>query len=268
MEAVKNQIEISIQSNLSRSLADLDSQIHNLQEDGGSNDSSLNSHRNQLQLLEQNLANANDRLQGMVKIPSNVRFLDVDAIAEELQSTISKLVKGIEVHQSELQLDQVNVERKQRSMEKYLARKAVLIQKKETALSHIRDLGVLPDEAFEKYKNTDGKILLQKLHKVNEILKKFSHVNKKAFEQYANFTKQREQLQDRKEELDTSAKSIEKLINTLDQRKNEAIDKTFEQVALFFKEVWNRLVPDGDGEMVMIRKSEDMKVRLVFLIND
>jgi structural maintenance of chromosome 3 (chondroitin sulfate proteoglycan 6) len=107
--------------------------------------------------------------------------------------------------------------------------------------------------------------LLAKLHDVNESLKKYSHVNKKAFEQYGNFTKQREQLQDRKAELDSSAKvksisnlkSIEALITTLDQRKNEAIDRTFSQVAEHFKEVWQRLVPTGDGELVMVSANED-----------
>ncbi|KAJ3337112.1 Structural maintenance of chromosomes protein 3, partial [Kappamyces sp. JEL0680] len=138
-------------------------------------------------------------------------------------------------------------------MDKFLARKSVLVQKKETALGHIRDLGVLPDEAFEKYSETEGKQLLAKLHKVNETLKKYSH----AFEQYGNFTKQREQLQDRKAELDTSARSIEKLITTLDQRKNEAIDTTFEQVASFFKQVWKHLVPEGEGELVIVQRSDD-----------
>jgi structural maintenance of chromosome 3 (chondroitin sulfate proteoglycan 6) len=126
--------------------------------------------------------------------------------SEELNESIAQIKARLEKTSIEQQKDETGVEKKQQSMEKFLARKAVLVQKKETALGHIRDLGVLPDEAFEKYSDVDGKQLLAKLHKVNEILKKYSHVNKKAFEQYGSFTKQREQLQDRKEELDTSAK--------------------------------------------------------------
>ena len=60
--------------------------------------------------------------------------------------------------------------------------------------------------------------LVKKLHTVNEGLKKFAHVNKKAFEQYNNFTKQRDQLIQRREDLDKSAKSIEELVEVLDQR--------------------------------------------------
>jgi structural maintenance of chromosome 3 (chondroitin sulfate proteoglycan 6) len=43
------------------------------------------------------------------------------------------------------------------------------------------------------------------LHETNDDLKKYSHVNKKAYEQYSNFTKQRDVLNQRKNELDKSA---------------------------------------------------------------
>jgi structural maintenance of chromosome 3 (chondroitin sulfate proteoglycan 6) len=90
-------------------------------------------------------------------------------------------------------------------MDKFLTKKALLVQKKEAAVRHIRDLGVLPEEAFEKYQDFEMKNILRSLHQVNETLKKYEHVNKKAFEQYSNFTKQREQLEHRKEELNQSA---------------------------------------------------------------
>jgi structural maintenance of chromosome 3 (chondroitin sulfate proteoglycan 6) len=41
------------------------------------------------------------------------------------------------------------------------------------------------------------------LHKCNEELKKYSHVNKKALDQYVNFTEQREELHKRQAELDS-----------------------------------------------------------------
>lgn len=46
------------------------------------------------------------------------------------------------------------------------------------------------------------KELQKMLHKCNEQLQQFSHVNKKALDQYMNFTEQREQLQKRRAELD------------------------------------------------------------------
>ena len=100
--------------------------------------------------------------------------------------------------------------------------------------------------------------MAKKLHKVNEALREFLHVNKKAFEQYNNFTKQRDQLLQRREDLDTSAQSIEELVEVLDQRKDEAIERTFKQVAKNFEEVFEKLVPAGRGRLIIQRKIDQV----------
>ena len=101
---------------------------------------------------------------------------------------------------------------------------------------------------------------MKKLHAVNEGLKKFKNINKKAFEQYNNFTKQRDQLLQRGEDLDASASSIEQLVEVLDQRKDEAIERTFKQVSKYFSEVFEKLVPVGRGRLIMQRKSDPVSV--------
>ena len=95
---------------------------------------------------------------------------------------------------------------------------------------------------------------------MNDSLKKFAHVNKKAFEQYNNFTKQRDDLLVRREELDTSAGSIQELIETLDQRKDEAIERTFDQVSKYFEEVFEELVPAGKGRLVIQKRTDELPV--------
>jgi len=99
---------------------------------------------------------------------------------------------------------------------------------------------------------------MKKIHVINEELKKFSHVNKKAFEQYDNFTKQRDQLNKRLEDLDDSSASINGLIEVLDQRKDEAIERTFKQVAKNFEEVFEKLVPAGRGRLIIQRKIDQV----------
>lgn len=51
-------------------------------------------------------------------------------------------------------------DKRQRIMDKFMTKKSVLEQKKENALNHIRDLGVLPEEAFEKHEDTDEQSVL------------------------------------------------------------------------------------------------------------
>lgn len=97
------------------------------------------------------------------------------------------------------------ISREEKRLEENLLKRSLLSQKKEECNANIRDLGVLPDEAFEKYNHQRVDKLLRKLHAANEKLKKYNHVNKKAFEQFGRFTKQRDQLTTRKAELDKSS---------------------------------------------------------------
>jgi structural maintenance of chromosome 3 (chondroitin sulfate proteoglycan 6) len=46
--------------------------------------------------------------------------------------------------------------RSQKDAEKYVSRRNLLLRKKEDCTKNIRELGVLPEEAFEKYKNTQS----------------------------------------------------------------------------------------------------------------
>lgn len=95
---------------------------------------------------------------------------------------------------------------------------------------------------------------------MNDALKKYKHVNKKAFEQYNNFTTQRNDLTKRRKELDDSQASIQDLVEVLDQRKDEAIERTFKQVSKEFASIFERLVPAGRGRLVIQRKT-DQRVR-------
>ncbi|CAI7614163.1 unnamed protein product [Penicillium pancosmium] len=186
----------------------------------------------------------------------NKRLQQVDTSIEEQNSRVNDL----EQHNSETRrsLEDLarSIEKHQRRMEKSMQKKAALTKQAAECAANIRDLGVLPDEAFTKYKNTDSNAVVKKLHKTNEALKKYSHVNKKAFEQYNSFTKQRETLTTRRAELDASQKSIDDLISVLDQRKDEAIERTFKQVSREFANVFEKLVPAGRGRLIIQRKTD------------
>lgn len=142
----------------------------------------------------------------------------------------------------------------QKRTEKYLGHRTMLHNRKEDCSKNIRDLGVLPEEAYTKYTETNSNKIVKLLHTAQEALKGYAHVNKKAFEQYNDFTKQRDSLLKRRGELETSEGSIQELIRTLDQRKDEAIERTFKQVSLYFAQVFKRLVPAGKGALVMQRR--------------
>ncbi|CAK9437911.1 uncharacterized protein LODBEIA_P22890 [Lodderomyces beijingensis] len=140
---------------------------------------------------------------------------------------------------------------------KLLNQKSIKEQIKEEVNKKIRDLGVLPEEAFntELYQDQTLDRLIKQLKEVNENLVKYSHINKKAMEQYNQFTKQQEELISRKEDLDVSKRSIEDLISNLQQQKKDAIMASFQQVARAFHEIFEKLVPQGVGHLTLQRKT-------------
>jgi structural maintenance of chromosome 3 (chondroitin sulfate proteoglycan 6) len=92
---------------------------------------------------------------------------------------------------------------------------------------------------------------MRELEKTNKKLKSYSHVNKKAFDQFVNFNEQREALLKRKKEVDKGARKVKELIESLDRQKDEAINRTFRGVSAHFKDVFKELVPNGAGELIM-----------------
>jgi len=60
----------------------------------------------------------------------------------------------------------------------------------------------------------------------------------------------------RRKELDQSQGSIEELVAHLDQRKDEAIERTFKQVSKEFATIFEKLVPAGHGRLVIQRRTD------------
>ncbi|KAI9319336.1 hypothetical protein BX666DRAFT_1458042 [Dichotomocladium elegans] len=179
------------------------------------------------------------------------RIAELDNEMEKKQEDVQQLEQSLEQLRELQSTVSQSVNKFEKNLEKYLLRRSLLLQRKEDCSTNTRDLGILPDDASEKYASYSISKLLRRLHRANESLQKYGHVNKKAFEQYGIFTKQRDQLTTRKAELDKSAESIRGLVESLDRRKDEAIERTFDQVSRNFAEVFETLVPAGRGELII-----------------
>ncbi|ODQ83136.1 hypothetical protein BABINDRAFT_159587 [Babjeviella inositovora NRRL Y-12698] len=193
------------------------------------------------------------------------------ARVEELQQAAAEMAQGLEdttraVTERESQLARANdqqaliltkLEKFQKTSEHTLAKKSLLTARRDELQKKIRELGVLPEEAFQRHSQMDADSLLHKLHAINQELGKYSHVNKKALEQFLNFTKQRDTLVERRAELETSNAAIEDLIHVLEQRKGAAIARTFALVSQSFSEIFEKLVPAGTGKLIMQREDDE-----------
>jgi structural maintenance of chromosome 3 (chondroitin sulfate proteoglycan 6) len=242
LEARKSVLEVELRENLNPRLDQLQNRDVDMAEE------EVQGNLKETQREQKRLGKALEKLNGRLK--------EVDSSIEETTAKVADLQQRNADTRRDMEDLARSIEKHQRRMEKSMQKKAALTKQAAECAANIRDLGVLPDEAFTKYKNTDSNVVVKKLHKANEALKKYSHVNKKAFEQYNSFTKQRETLTTRREELDASQKSIDDLISVLDQRKDEAIERTFKQVSREFANVFEKLVPAGRGRLVIQRKTD------------
>ncbi|KAL9637254.1 MAG: hypothetical protein Q9164_002299, partial [Protoblastenia rupestris] len=184
------------------------------------------------------------------------KLLEIDTQIDSATTSITALqIQHTQILTTQAEIART-IEKFQKRTEKSIQKRRLLTTQAAAVNQRIRDLGILPSSALSAHAKTKSDQVVKRLHKVNEALKKYSHVNKKAFEQYNNFTVQRDTLTKRREELDSSHASIEELISVLDLRKDEAIERTFKQVSREFARVFERLVPAGRGRLVIQRKAE------------
>uniref|UniRef100_D8PZC5 Structural maintenance of chromosomes protein n=1 Tax=Schizophyllum commune (strain H4-8 / FGSC 9210) TaxID=578458 RepID=D8PZC5_SCHCM len=245
LESDKNRLEVELNESLRRRRDHVKRKLESLgdtTDDGTGATLTLAARQRELATLDQSIASLNTKLQAL--------DAEIDRVTERMQKDRAALEKV----QNQLLEDTRAMSKQQKTTERYLAKRQMLQNRKDECARNIRDLGVLPEEAFVRYVDENPNRLVRKLHAVSETLRGFAHVNKKAVEQYTNFTKQRDQLRDRRKELDTSAESIQELVDVLDQRKDEAIERTFKQVAKNFEEVFEGLVPAGRGRLIIQRK--------------
>ncbi|CCJ29973.1 unnamed protein product [Pneumocystis jirovecii] len=204
--------------------------------------------------IQKDLSHVQNVIDAITKKYSDLE-LSIDQLSTELHNKDQKKI----LLQNQQNDEARDIEKHQKALERNMAKRALLLQNKEKCNKNIRDLGVLPEEAFEKFFSIKSNMIVKRLHKVNEALKKYNHVNKKAFEQYTSFVKQRDALLVRRKELDESQASIENLISVLDQRKDEAIERNFKQVSKSFSEVFEKLVPIGKGRLIMQRRIDHIE---------
>uniref|UniRef100_A0A3B3WQR3 Structural maintenance of chromosomes protein n=1 Tax=Poecilia mexicana TaxID=48701 RepID=A0A3B3WQR3_9TELE len=237
LEGIMTRVETYLNENLRKRLDQVEQELNELRETEGGT---------VLTATTSELDGINKRVKETLG-----RSDDLDGLVDKTEAEIKEHIKSMERWKNieKEQNDAINHDTKE--LEKMTNRQGMLLKKKEECMKKIRELGSLPQEAFEKYQTLTLKQLFRKLEQCNTELKKYSHVNKKALDQFVNFSEQKEKLIKRQDELDRGYKSIMELMNVLELRKYEAIQLTFKQVSKNFSEVFQKLVPGGKATLVM-----------------
>ncbi|XP_077861415.1 structural maintenance of chromosomes protein 3 [Saccoglossus kowalevskii] len=237
LEGQKNKFENLLSNNLMRKRERLLQELHDI---------SAEDKRQKLETMSIDLQGASRNIEENKK-----RLDEMEMQVEELNKEKQELQTELEEWKTNEKGQLEKIQDDTKALEKMTNKQSLLLKKKEECMRKIRELGSLPSDAFEKYNTLSLKALFKKLEQCNAELKKYSHVNKKALDQFVNFSDQKEKLIKRKEELDKGHMAITELMQVLEHRKYEAIQLTFKQVSKYFSEVFHRLVPGGHATLVM-----------------
>ena len=243
LEAQKNKLENLLTNNLNRRKDEL---VQALQE------ISVEDRKRQLENTSSELE-ALDKRYGI----TSESMKTAERKLMEMQKRRKKSQAELEAHRLKEREIADQIEEDAKDLERMASKQTTYNTKIAECTKKIRDLGSLPTDAFSKYKNMSQKQLFKQLEKAQVELKKYSHVNKKALDQFISFSEQKEKLMNRKEELDRGHKKIQDLMDVLEQRKYEAILFTFKQVSKYFQEVFKKLVPTGQGTLSIKRDNEE-----------
>lgn len=182
----------------------------------------------------------------------NVDMKNIETKVQEAVKRQKKCQEELDKWKIQEKEAQERLENESKDLCKVSSKQEVLRKKLEESETKINELGALPNtDLVTKYMSYSSKNLFKELEKANSHLKRFSHVNKKALDQFINFSEQKEKLVSRKQELDRGYGKIEQLMNVLEQRKCDAIQSTFKQVSKYFSYVFSKLVPAGHAKLVM-----------------
>uniref|UniRef100_A0A1J3FBQ3 Structural maintenance of chromosomes protein n=1 Tax=Noccaea caerulescens TaxID=107243 RepID=A0A1J3FBQ3_NOCCA len=242
MESRKAELETNLATNLKRRINELQATIASIEDDSLPSSAGLKTQElEDAKLLVEEVTN---------ELESLCRSIDEK----------TKQVKKIKDEKAKLKAledeCEMTVQDANKKLEELFSLRNTLLAKQEEYTKKIRGLGPLSSEAFDSYKRKNVKELQKMLYRCSEQLQQFSHVNKKALDQYVNFTEQREELQKRQAELDAGDEKIKELISVLDMRKDESIERTFKGVAHHFRDVFSELVQGGHGHLVMMKKKD------------
>jgi structural maintenance of chromosome 3 (chondroitin sulfate proteoglycan 6) len=143
LEGRKQLLEVDLRENLRMKLDQLNSQ--EIDTNSGSGSGNLKQAQRELKRIQKAAAAVEEKL--------SENDAEIDK-AEKRVSDLQKMKAKKEEQQQEIAR---SIEKHQKKMEKSVAKKALLTASAAECAKNIRDLGVLPDEAFEKFSNVDSK---------------------------------------------------------------------------------------------------------------
>ncbi|XP_054166872.1 structural maintenance of chromosomes protein 3-like [Oppia nitens] len=150
----------------------------------------------------------------------------------------------------EKQLNLMNIDAKH--MRKIAVKMETIERKNGEYVRKLKQMGTIPNECDVDYENMRIDDLYRELQKCNKKISRLTNVNQKALDQLNEGKEKARILNAEKQAIDLGYHSIEKLIESLEHQKYEAIQVTYKSVSKHFVDIFKRLVPEGTAFIDMI----------------
>jgi chromosome segregation ATPase len=125
--------------------------------------------------------------------------------------------------------------------------------------SRNQKLGAPPREASD-FQRLSLKELTKAFSDVSADIKKFDHLNRKAISQYQRLQQEKDDFTTKLKDAEQSHEAVLKLIEKLDQDKDQKISDFFKKVDQHFRKIFPVIVPGGSGELVLLVHSGKQRV--------
>ena len=253
----------------------------------------INYCQNILNNLDSSLAESNNETQE-ISIDENEitiykdtinKYMNEIAISEKKmndnQSKISKLNEmnsalSNQVNKLENEINEIKLNLNDKNSKKNISTKKL---EQLTGFDHeiVKKLTELKDRFF-KNSNESGinlkeqKIyqekMLQKVYeeldKVNKQLKKYDKVNRFAKDDLQEFIDKKNNIKEKLDDLDEKVKTIYSFIENIDNKNNEAVSQTFENVKKSFSKFFKYLTGNGKGTMELFQDKRAIHISVSF----
>ena len=104
----------------------------------------------------------------------------------------------------------------------------------------------------------------EELNKVNKELQKYDKVNRFAKDDLQEFIDKKNNIKEKLEDLDEKVKTIYSFIENIDNKNNEAIQDTFENVKKSFSKFFKYLTGNGKGNMELSQDKKAIHISVSF----
>jgi len=133
---------------------------------------------------------------------------------------------------------------------------AAQVQKRAEVDGRLRGLTASPAEV-EACRGVAKAQLVRDLAETNRHLQAYEHVNRKAVEQFENFSEQLEELKRQKRDIDGGETAIQKALKCIDEQKEATMMKALQQVNIHFQRVFTEMVPGGMARLRVLHQGDE-----------